>query len=298
MEKNSLGNIHSGPKLSISQNFIRDRRLVVALLDLVNIKTTDLVLEIGPGAGIITKELARRAGSVIAIEKDENLAHRLNRTFVDIYPNVQIINADFLSWQVIRRQHIVVSNIPFNLTANILNKLLIEDSYMNAAYLIVQEEAAGKFVGLPQATLASMITKIDFEAEILQKIDHRAFVPVPRVNAAFVSFRRRSTPVIEDCDRKLFIDFVTYGYTHARWGAEALAAFEKVFNRETRKRLGKILAISDLNVTELGINNWAELFNAFQHEVPNDKKSIIKGSAEKLHREQEGLVKIHRTRSF
>ena len=101
--------------LFISQNFIRDPRLVAALIERSSLGPDDLVYEIGPGKGIITAQLARCCKRVIAIEKDPALALMLQKKFGH-QPNLTIYNADFLRQPLPHQPYKVFSNIPFNIT--------------------------------------------------------------------------------------------------------------------------------------------------------------------------------------
>ena len=105
-----------------SQNFLKRPEFVANLVDLTNLTNKDLVVEIGPGKGIITKELSKKAGKVIAVEKDRKLATNLQLSFHNI-PQVEIIETDFMRWQLPKEPYKVFSNIPFNMTADIVKKL-------------------------------------------------------------------------------------------------------------------------------------------------------------------------------
>ncbi|WP_276612745.1 ribosomal RNA small subunit methyltransferase A, partial [Klebsiella pneumoniae] len=105
-----------------SQNFLHNTKLVEDLLFKSNITKEDFVVEIGPGKGIITKALSKICKAVTAIEFDSVLADKLTHEFKS--SNVSIIEADFLKYNLPDHNYKVFSNIPFNITASILNKLL------------------------------------------------------------------------------------------------------------------------------------------------------------------------------
>src|SRR5579862_7336104 len=112
---------HDG--LAQSQNFLRSPQLAAKLVGLANIDTADTVVEIGPGRGIFTEQLAQRAHQVIGVEIDQALASSLRRTFAG-RANVQIATADFLEWSLPASSYTIFANIPFNRTAEILQRLL------------------------------------------------------------------------------------------------------------------------------------------------------------------------------
>ena len=126
-------------KLKDSQNFLYDSQLVKKLINLTSINKFDIVYEMGPGKGIITKELDKIVQKVIAVEIDKNLADNLKTQFKN--SNTSIINGDFLNFSLPKTNYTFVSNMPFNLTAQILNKILDYDNSPVKSYLIMQYEA-------------------------------------------------------------------------------------------------------------------------------------------------------------
>lgn len=135
-------------KLSHSQNFFRRARDVERLLDRSGIGAEDLVIEIGPGRGMITECLAKRAGRVVAVEVDPVLAGQLHVKFHG-RKNIEIIQADFLRWPLPSDPYKVFANIPFNMTADMLKRLLFSDRPPLAVYVVMQRQAALKYVGRP-----------------------------------------------------------------------------------------------------------------------------------------------------
>src|SRR5215510_2298877 len=143
------GKLHK--RIVLAQNFLRSSKLVRSLLDQSSIAPGDIVYEIGPGRGIITAELARTAHKVIAIEKDPVLARQLQARFQDV-ENVEIIAADFLQYRILGREYKIFANIPYNITAGIVRKILFTQPWPSEAYLVMQKEAAQKFSGIPNET--------------------------------------------------------------------------------------------------------------------------------------------------
>ena len=149
----------------------------------VNITTEDVVVEIGSGKGIITLELAKKARKVIAVEVDKQLYSELIEKLRGL-DNVELINADFMTWALPRQPYKVFANIPFNMTAEIVGKLIGDEHSPELTYLIMQEKATERFVGQPVAkdTQISILLKNEFEAEIIAKISRREFMPKPMVD--------------------------------------------------------------------------------------------------------------------
>lgn len=200
-------------ELQYSQNFIRRSRLVKELLELTEIGPDDLVVEIGPGKGMITRELLKRAGRVVAVERDPEFSEELSS--LEEQRHFQLVIGDFLDWQLPREKYKVFSNIPFNYTADIVKKLTTADNLPTDIYLIMQKAAAYKFAGMPyhKNSLASILISIDFSVQMLREIDRESFKPKPSVDVVFVHFdryARSQTPrsLIPEDERELFRDFV------------------------------------------------------------------------------------------
>lgn len=282
-------------KLSYSQNFLKSPEFVTGLLDKTDIGPVDLVVEIGPGKGIITKQLLDRVRKVIAIEKDSGLAKDLQALYAE-KDVVEIVNADFLEWKLPLTPYKVFSNIPFNMTADIIGKLLESKQSPEIAYLILQDKAAERFIGKPvgRDTQMSILLKVGFEMEIVTHIDRGQFIPRPQINAVLAKFKKRQNPLVEKGHEQLFRDFVVYGYN--QWKSSILEAFEKIFSSKQQAILSKKLSIRKAKPRDLGIDDWLALFNAFLKHVPSNKQVLVRGAEAKLKIQQEKLQKQHRTR--
>ncbi len=284
-----------GRKLSHSQNFLKSRKFVESLLDKTNINSNDLVVEIGPGKGIITHQLLAHAGRVLTIEIDEKLASSLHMIFGK-NQNLNIVNADFLKWQLPKGPYKVFANIPFNMTADILKKLVADKNPPKVAYLIMQDKAAERFIGEPlvKDSQTSILLKPWFEMKIIEHIDREEFIPTPSVNAVLFMFQKKAIPLINSQLEQLFRDFVVYGYN--QWKPTILEALEKVFSPKQRNILSKELRIKDIKPSDLKIEHWLKLFDSFIKYVSEDKKGLVKEAEQKLKAQQNKLQKQHRTR--
>lgn len=276
-----------------SQNFLRRPGLVASLVERANIARGDLVIEIGPGRGIITRQLASRAGRVMAVEVDRRLVTDLRTSFQGS-PNVEIVEADFLRWPLPRGPYKVFANIPFNITADIVRRLTEDENSPQAAYLIMQDEAAFRFMGKPKDSQTSILLKPWFEVEIVVNIDKREFSPVPKINAVLAEFRKREPPLLDPPSRQWFKDFVVYGYN--QWQPTVLDAFRNVFSHKQRSIIVRDMMIEGAKPSDLTFEQWLKLFKTFTIYVPDDKKKIIGGAGKRLEKQQRGLRKWHRTR--
>lgn len=256
----------------LSQNFIKDPFLVKELLSASSINSNDLVVEIGPGRGIITKELIAKALEVIAVEKDLDLYQLLIEKFKDI-PNLKIFNKDFLHWNLPDKPYKVFSNIPFSITAEIVDKLLKSENRPTEIYFILQTEAAEKYTGDQIETQSSILTKIFYDIEILGNIDRTAFTSKPQVKISFVKFILKNQDSIDSDIYQNFRDFVIYGFN--QWKSDIFNAYKKVFSYQQFKLINKNLKINQLKPSQLKLDQWIKFFDIYQKFVPISKKDLI-----------------------
>ena len=256
-------------QIALAQNFLRSPGLVRSLVGTSTIGPDDIVYEIGPGRGIITAELARRAGKVIGVEKDPKLVRHLRERFQSV-GNVEIIEEDFLRYRIVERDHKIFASIPYNLTASIVRKILYEPPAPKEAYLIMQKEAARKFSGSNGETLFSVLAKPFFDFLIIRELKRTDFEPVPNVDSVLLRIRRHSRPLIQREERLVYRDFVSYGF--GRWKNYLRLAYKNVFTYRQWKRLAADLHFP-LNVTPTGLSfeQWLGLYQGFKHLAGNNK---------------------------
>jgi 23S rRNA (adenine-N6)-dimethyltransferase len=281
-------------KIEHSQNFIRHPKLVRQLLELSNISPNDLVIEIGPGKGMITRELVKSAGRVIAIERDRKFSEELSE--INESGNFQLVIDDFMKWQHPRENYKVFSNIPFNYTADIVSKLTTSDRKPTDIYLIMQETAAHRFIGMPHEknSQISILLSVEFSIEVLHKINRDYFEPRPNVSIVFAHFAKRITPLISNTNLQDFRDFVVFGFN--QWSPTIIDAFRKVFTNRQRAIIVRSINLAGLKPSDLNTEQWIELYNTYSKYVDEDKKNLVRGSEKRLKKNQSKLTKQHRTR--
>ena len=284
-------------KLIYSQNFLKNNRLVERIINQSSIGPQDVVYEIGPGKGIITECLVKRCTKVIGIEKDEKLYKSLFQKFKD-NDKIEIKYGDFLNYNLPRdERYKVFSNIPFNLTADIITKLTSTVNPPEDAYLIIQDEAARKFAGLPygKERQYSLLLKPWFELKILHNFERTDFYPIPQVKIVLLQIKKRENPLVKKEKNQLYRDFIVYGFN--QWKLNLKGALKKIFTYEQLKRLSKDLGFNlSVTATDLDFNQWLGLFNYFIVGVEDNKKALVYGSERILKHQQDRLQKIHRTR--
>ena len=261
--------------MNLSQNFIKSPQLVRQLLSASSINQNDTVVEIGPGKGIITQELINTTAQVVAIEKDRDLVPFLQDKFFGI-TNLKLINQDFLSWNFPTNPFKIFSNIPFSITAPILNKIFKSKNKPTEIYFILQLEAAQKF------SLSSNFNNQDaillapfYSLKILGNIDRTAFTPKPQVDIVFVKFILKNKFEIDEINYQQFRDFIIYGFN--QWKANIFEIYKKIFSYSQFKKINHQLKINSLKPTQLNFSQWLSLFDIYQKFVPDTKKRLVAG---------------------
>jgi 16S rRNA (adenine1518-N6/adenine1519-N6)-dimethyltransferase len=196
------------PKKSLGQNFLRDENVARNIVESLELHSDDVVVEIGPGQGALTKHLSSRVKGVLAVEIDERAIEVLRETLGD---SVKLIHADVLkvSLASLAREYQapvrVVGNIPYNITSEILFWLFDSSQSVRDATLMVQLEVARRFVAQPgtkEYGILSVFSQFYSTPEYLFKVSRNSFYPRPNVDSAVVRFRLRSQ--LPACNRGLF----------------------------------------------------------------------------------------------
>lgn len=214
---------------ALGQHFLRDAAIARAIVDLVAPTPADLALEIGPGEGALTGELARRAGRVIALEVDHGLAAALRARF----PAVEVVEADARTWAYGRLaapaggRALVVGNLPYSVGKPILSALVGARTAIAEMALMLQREVAERVAAAPGGKAygaLSVLTQTYCDVRLGLRVAPGAFRPPPRVESAVLHLRVLAAPRVPLDDE-------------ARFHAVVRAAFG-----QRRKMLGNALA--------------------------------------------------------
>jgi 23S rRNA (adenine-N6)-dimethyltransferase len=180
---------------AFGQNFLASPSLAARLVREANVQRDDIVVELGAGRGILTRELARRAGRVVAVEFDPVWADRLRRRFATTR-RVEVVEGDLRRVLLPAEPFRVVANVPFNTTTAVLHRLLDDPAAPLArADLVLQLEAARKRTGPPRNAL-SVAWSPWWRFRLGSRLPRTAFRPRPSVDAAMLVVERRETALL------------------------------------------------------------------------------------------------------
>lgn len=279
-----------------SQNFLQSQKLVQDLIEKCDIPNDIKVLEIGPGKGIITDEILKHSNNVWAIEYDKNLYDKLTIKYKN-NNYIVLTNEDFLKVKLPTEKYMVISNIPFNICADIFGKLLEAKNKPESMYFIMQTEAMMKFAGSPYYSecLKSLIYKPYYETKKLYDFKPKDFFPVPKANICFVEIKKRKYPDLKIGSYDEYKDFLAYLFTCK--GKTFKEKTKKLFSYEQLKRIRKQVEIDyDDNITSWKYESFLKLYAEFVKLVPASKKEIISSCYNAYRKSQLMLDKIHRNR--
>lgn len=250
-----------------SQNFLRSPELVNKLIRQSSVGPHDLVLEIGPGKGIITRELCKVARKVIAVEKDEKLFSYLSNTFQK-NQKLELIHKNILDYKLPSTPYKVFSNVPFNISADIVRKLTSDNNFLEG-YLIVQKEFAKKLIGAPfdyKNQMVSVLLKPWFKLSVAHEFSRNDFVPKPSVDSIMIRVKRYKIPLVTNKDQVLYKSFIVSSYNQER-------------------------------ISRLSFDNMLRLFNQFLNHSSRSEKDFVIKKAIEIENKQSNIQKIHRTRN-
>lgn len=279
--------------LRYSQNFLRNAVLVERLIAGSGIAPEDLVLEIGPGRGIITAALAPRCRRLIAVERDPVLASHLRQYFAGDR-RVAVHEADFLRFPLPRVPYKVFANIPFSATAAIVGRLTAPEGAPDDMHLVVQREAAQRFVGSPSGTLAGLLLMPRFEPAIAHRFARTDFDPAPRVEVVLLRLRKRGPPLLTPGDERRYRDLAVHAFT--AWRPTLYDALEPLCGRRCCRALWETLGLPRAaRPSAVPFDRWLALFRGLTESASPGLWQTVAGAEMRLRRQQAGVEKRHRT---
>ncbi len=280
-------------RIRYSQNFLHDSRLVRQLVDQSSLGPSDLALEIGPGDGAITAALVDACRHVIAVEKDPFQVERLGKRFGQD-ARLTLFAGDFLDFPLPASRYKVFASIPYNATAAIVGKLTTGLAPPDDAYLVMQREAAERFMGAPTETLVGVRLRPWFEPSIIHEFRRTDFRPVPAVDSVLLRIERRDRPLIPVAQRGRFDDFVVSMFT--AWKSTAKQAAKAAFRGEVVAALDRSVGRAlDQRPSAIGLEAWITAFDTLIDLDDPRVWGVIAGASDRLEREQAGLEKRSRT---
>jgi len=277
-------------KRSLGQHFLNSEKYLSAIVDAGNIHADDLILEIGPGTGLLTEKLLKLAGRVIAVEKDKELVILLKEKFKEeiALGKLDLIEKDILDFDLTKQFHLIpnydlanrsllvcpgeqkrssgsgkiiykiIANIPYYITGAILKKFLQSDFQPEQMILLVQKEVAQRIVARDKKeSLLSISVKVYGQPKLIKTVPAGAFSPAPKVDSAILAISDISK---RDLNEKNFFKVLKAGFAHKR--KLLINNLSGLFNKELIKKAFAECKIDEKTRPEtLNLNNWLCLTN-------------------------------------
>lgn len=266
-------------KKSFGQNFLTDLNVLKKIVSAAEITPNDNVIEIGPGIGALTEQLAQAAGEVLAVEIDTDLIPVLKEV-LSPYDNVTIINQDILqvnlpdlithSFTDPTKPIKVVANLPYYITSPILMGLLASPVKWSAICVMMQKEVAQRLTAEPgtkQYGALTLAIEYEMQAKIAFEVSRQVFVPSPNVDSAIVLLTARKHPLaVLPFDKKKLFGFIRGCFAHRRkslWNnLQSVVGKDAETKDKIRAILGQLAISPQIRPERLTLEQFITLANA------------------------------------
>lgn len=256
------------PTKERSQNFLVDKKALGTIVGAANLSKQDTVLEIGPGMGVLTIELARRAGRVVAVDVDSKMIKILEEILSD-FKNVELIHQNILRIDLKDlkiKNYKVVSNIPYKITTLILEKfLMVEDTSPELMVLLLQKEVAERITAkVPSMNFLAVFVQFFGNVKIIARVPRHCFYPQPKVDSAIVEIKpnEKYSKILKSygIEREKFFKFIHKGFSSPRRQLQNnLRSYFNLSKDEIVKILEEARLGTDVRAEELEVGDWIEL---------------------------------------
>ncbi len=269
-----MNKYHIKANKSLGQNFLISEDVVNKILDCSEITKEDLVIEIGPGLGTLTKYLLEKAGKVICIELDRKMIKILLERFY-LYKNFDLLNQDVLQVDLKKlieyekknnpiKKVKVVANLPYYITTPIIMKLLEEELELESITVMVQKEVANRLIAIPGDKETGAITYSVYyyaEAEGVVDVPNNSFIPEPEVTSKVIKLKIRKKPPVKVEKKEILFRIIKCAFMQRRKTLLNALVNAKIF--ESKETGEEILRKLNLNLTvrpeNLSLQDYANI---------------------------------------
>lgn len=245
----------------LGQHWLFDETALKAVVEAAGLESTDTVLEIGPGLGTLTAQLLKRAGRIIAIELDRELLPRLRRTFID--PKFELVEGDILEYDFsnLPVNYKVAANLPYYITAPVLQRLIYDNNPPAQMGLLVQKEVAERVGASPgQLSVLAISVQNRYRTKLGSVVSAKLFSPPPKVDSQVLSLIRRDESQF-GAEEQSILKLVKAGFANRR---KTLVNSLSGGLQLDKTKLIETLQSLDLNelirAQELGLPQWRQLY--------------------------------------
>jgi len=256
------------PNKRLGQNFLVSDVILEKIIKTSQIKPWDIILEIGPGTGILTIALAKKAKKVIAVEKDKKLADILKKELDNNkIKNVEVIQGDILKIQNLKlKKYKLIANLPYYITAPVI-RMFLENNSPKLMVLMVQKEVGQRICASPpKMSKIAVFTQFYGKPEIVSNVSKECFYPQPKVDSVILKITPFNN-LDENIDRNLFSKIVRAGFSQPRKQLiNNLSKSLDIGKPEIEDWLKRNKIESKQRAETLNVKDWINLTNTFYNE--------------------------------
>ncbi len=259
---------------NLGQNFLISEEVVNKIIDSSNVTKKDLVIEIGPGLGTLTKEILEKAGKVICIELDKNMVQILQDRF-SLYENFELINNDILKVnlkEIINKEKNsgkidnvkIIANLPYYITTPIIMKLLEDELDLESITVMIQKEVADRLIAIPGQKNTGAITYTVYYYAVSQEIlevPNSSFIPEPEVTSKVIKLNLRKEKEVNPKDIEKMFKVIKFAFMQRRKTLLNALTNSKIFkDKEQGSNILKQLNLNEnVRAEELTLEQFAEI---------------------------------------
>lgn len=251
-------------KKELGQHFLVDPEALKAIVDAAELTKEDKVIEVGPGMGVLTSELCKLAGEVIALEYDKAMISIVKTACIK-HKNLKVENTDVLKFDSSGLgRYKLVANLPYYITSAVLRLFLEADNKPEEMVVLVQREVAERICAKP-SRMSILAVSVQFygNPQIVEVVPRASFFPAPKVDSAILRIKVYKKPLF-DVDKNLFFRIVKAGFGEKRKQLINSLSGGLKLNRETTEQLLKEAGISVIQRAEsLTMLDWYNLYKAY-----------------------------------
>ncbi|MCD6402276.1 ribosomal RNA small subunit methyltransferase A [bacterium] len=273
--KNLLKQYQIRPSKKLGQNFLIDKGVIKKFIKACDFKEKDTILEIGPGIGTLTKEIAKKVKKVIAVEKDPKMIEILKEALKD-FKNVKIIQGDILKiFNFLPHQKFgggfdykVIGNLPFYLSAPVIRKFLEAKNPPKEMIFIIQKEVAQRICAKPpKMSILAVSVQVYAKPKIISYVSKKSFWSKPKVDGAIIKISNLKSQ-ISSLDKDLFFKIVRAGFSHPRKQlVNNLSKELKITKERVKNWLLENGLQPSLRAEDLSVENWIKLAKSYTIKV-------------------------------
>ena len=257
-------------KQSLGQHFLNSKSILNTIRDASDVSAEDVILEIGPGRGSLTKILIIFAGKVIAVEKDRELVSYLKEKFSEEikHSRLEVLEKDILDFDLNTISfykdfnYKVVANIPYYITGAILKKFLTAICQPRLMVLMIQKEVAQRIVARDgKESVLSLSVKAHGKPRIIKTVSKKYFTPKPKVDSAILLIENISNDFFKKIDEKRFFELIKGGFAHKRKILIKNLSEGSLSDRKKLELIFKKIGISEnIRAENLTLDNWKNIY--------------------------------------